>query len=89
MILKITAQELEGIFMSAEAFTLEASEALQASYQDNSMGFLPPLDHIPHKKLQRMAIEVKDYTERCWRASNRLRDVQAMPSTLYIPEFGL
>jgi len=89
MILKITAQELESIFMNAEAFTLEASQALQASYKDTHMGFLPPLDNIPHEKLQRMAIEVKDYTERCWRASNRLCDVQAMPSSLHIPEFGL
>ena len=89
MILEITAQELEDIFMKADAFILEASEALQASYQESNVGFLPPLDHIPHEKLQRMAIEVKDYTERCWRATTRLRDVQAMPSTLYIPEFGL
>lgn len=89
MILKITAQELEGIFMTTEAFSLEASEALQASYKETHMGFLPPLDNIPHEKLQRMAIEVKDYTERCWRATRRLRDIKPVPTILYIPEFGL
>ncbi|MEM9955264.1 MAG: hypothetical protein AAF846_26895 [Chloroflexota bacterium] len=89
MMLTITAQELEDIFRTTDPFTLEASVALQATYQDHTMGFLPPLDHIPHEQLQRMAIEVKDYTERCWRATTRLRDVKPVPATLYIPEFGL
>ena len=89
MTLDITAQELEAIFMKADPFSLEASEALETAYQQGATSFLPPLDQLPREKLLRIAIEVKDYTERCWRASNRLRDVQPMPSTLYIAEFGL
>jgi len=89
MTLDITAQELEAIFMNADPFSLEASEALETAYQQGATSFLPPLDQLPREKLLRIAIEVKDYTERCWRASNRLRDVQPMPSTLYIAEFGL
>ena len=89
MTLDITAQELEAIFMNADPFSLEASEALETAYQQGVTSFLPPLDQLPREKLLRIAIEVKDYTERCWRASNRLRDVQPMPSTLYIAEFGL
>jgi len=89
MILEITAQELEAVFMNADPFSLEASEALQSAYQQAGAAFLPPLDHIPREKLLRIAIEVKDYTERCWRATTRLRDVQAMPASLHIAEFGL
>jgi len=89
MTLDITAQELEAIFMNADPFSLEASEALETAYQQGETSFLPLLDQLPREKLLRIAIEVKDYTERCWRATNRLRDVQPMSSTLYIAEFGL
>jgi hypothetical protein len=87
--LDLTSSELEALIMNTDPVTLEASEALQAAYEQAGTAFLPPLNHISRDKLLRIAIEVKDYTERCWRASNRLRDVQPTPSRLNIPEFGL
>lgn len=89
MMLELTNNELEAIITNTDPFRLEASEDLQVAYRQADTAFLPPLTHIPRKKLLRIAIEVKDYTERCWRASNRLRDVQPKPSALRIPEFGL
>lgn len=67
---------------------LEGSEALRSARRSPGT-FFPSLDGISIDRIIRMAVEIKEYTERCCAGSKRLHDLQAIPAQLYIPEFGL
>lgn len=89
MKIDITDKQLEAIFRQAEPFELEGAAALQDAY-DHPHTIFPSVDGLSREDLLRMAIDVRNYTERTWRITNRLRALQPEAATnIYIPEFGL
>jgi len=68
---------------------LEGSEAFKRALRSQSSEFFPSLQDIDKQQVIRMAIEVKDYTTRCWQGTKRLQDLNPIPAQVYIPEFGI
>lgn len=77
------------VLSKVKPLELEGSEAFKQAQRPQSGEFFPCLQGIDKQKVLRMAIEVKDYTTRCWQGTKRLQDLNPIPATIYIPEFGI
>lgn len=84
----LTNDHLFNVLSEVKPLTLEGSEALQKAKRSPG-AFFPTLCDIDKSKILRMAIEVKDYTERCWKGTKRLNELSPIPAKIYIAEFGL
>ena len=79
---------LLAVLSAVKPLQLEGSQALLGA-QRAAGQFFPPLNGIDKDRIIRMAVEVKQYTERCWSGTKRLNDLHPIPARLYIAEFGL
>jgi hypothetical protein len=84
----LTNDVLFNVLREVKPLRLEGSEALQQASRSPGT-FFPTLRGIDKSKILRMAIEVKDYTERCWQGTKRLNDLSPIPAKIYIAEFGI
>lgn len=80
--------ELFNVLSEVKPLTLEGSDVLKSASRSPG-AFFPTLQGIDKEKILRMAVEVKNYTERCWKATKRLNDLAPVPANIYIAEFGL
>lgn len=85
----LTQSPLFKVLSEVKPLELEGSDVFKQAHQTQSGEFFPSLQGVDKKQVLRMAVEVKQYTARCWRATQRLQDLNSIPTTIYIPEFGI
>ena len=79
---------LFSILNDMPSFELKASAALERATQTPN-GFFPPLTPFERGEILELVTGVKDYTDRCWKATQRLEDLPASPIPVEMLEFGL
>ena len=84
-----TQSRLFQVLSEVKALELEGSMVFQHAMRPQSGEFFPSLQTIDKQQVLRMAIEVKEYTTRCWQGTQSLRDLNPIPAQVYIPEFGI
>mgnify|MGYP006426234383 CR=1 FL=1 len=77
------------VLSEVKPLELEGSDAFKQALRPQSGEFFPSVQGIAKQDIIRMAIEVKEYTSRCWQATLRLQDLTPMPAKVYIMEFGI
>lgn len=85
----LTQSSLFKVLSEVKPLELEGSEAFKQAIRPQTGEFFPSVQGIDKQKVLRMAIEVKDYTTRCWRGTKRLQDLNPVPAHVYIAEFGI
>jgi hypothetical protein len=77
------------VLSEVKPLELEGSEAFKKALRPQSGEFFPSVQGIDKQQVIRMAIEVKEYTTRCWLGTKRLLDLNPIPAQVYIPQFGI
>ncbi|MEO1666744.1 MAG: hypothetical protein AAFU54_19050 [Chloroflexota bacterium] len=77
------------VLSEVKPLELEGSNAFKQAVRPQSGEVFPSLQGIDKEKVRRMAVEVKNYTTRCWKATKRLSELNPIPANVYIPEFGI
>lgn len=77
------------VLSEVKPLELEGAEAFKQAQRPHTGEFFPSIQGIDKQKVLRMAIEVKEYTARCWKGTKRLQDLNPIPANIYIPEFGI
>jgi hypothetical protein len=85
----LTQSPLFTVLSKVKPLELEGSDAFKRAQRPQSGECFPALYGIDKQKVLRMAIEVKEYTARCWQGTKRLQDLNPVPAAIYIPEFGI
>ena len=85
----LTQSSLFKTLSEVKPLELEGSEAFKQALRPQTGEFFPSVRGIDKQKVLRMAIEVKEYTARCWTSTKRLQDLNPIPANVYIPEFGI
>ncbi|MEL6321192.1 MAG: hypothetical protein AAFQ57_11160 [Cyanobacteria bacterium J06626_14] len=85
----LTNTSLFRILSEVKPLELEGSDAFKQAIRPQTGEIFPSLQGIDKQQVMRMAIEVKNYTTRCWKATKRLQDLNPVPANVYIPEFGI
>lgn len=85
----LTQSSLFKVLSEVKPLELEGAEAFKQAIRPQTGEFFPSVQGIDKQKVLRMAIEVKDYTARCWRGTKRLQDLNPVPANVYIAKFGI
>lgn len=85
----LTQSSLFKTLSEVKPLELEGAEAFKQALRPQTGEFFPSIQGIEKQKVLRMAIEVKEYTTRCWKGTKRLQDLNPIAANVYIPEFGI
>lgn len=86
---ELTQSPVLKVLSEVKPLELEGADAFKQALRPQVGEFFPSLHGIEKQKVLRMAIEVKEYTARCWKGTKRLQDLNPIPANVYIPEFGI
>lgn len=85
----LTQSPLFKVLSEVKPLELEGAEAFKQAQRPHTGEFFPSVQAIDKVKVRRMAVEIKEYTARCWKGTKRLHDLNPIPAPIYIPEFGI